>query len=82
MSEPAERLGALIAERDAQFYKDQDECECNGCNAWAKSTPGSDERLLAIEDEGRFVEMIGLYRTRIDALALRRERDERRQRDR
>jgi hypothetical protein len=75
MSTPAERLRALIAERDAQFYKDQDECECNGCNAWAKSTPGSDERILALESS-RFDQIVALYRTHGDALALRRQREE------
>lgn len=69
----SEALKAVLAERDAEFYRMQDECECNGCNAWAKSTPGSDERILALTSYARFVEIGRLYRTPKDFVELMKQ---------
>lgn len=75
MSETTDRLRALVRvredERDAQFYRDQAECECNACSWWAKGEfTGGDDHILQLTTYNEVVEKLRLYRTRRDGAAL------------
>ena len=67
---------------DAGFYHLQDENTCNLCAPWLKRMPGSDERILAIEDDEKFRRAALAYRTPKDGLALSRERSRRKREER
>lgn len=68
-----EELDAWDRERAPVFYAAQDEDDCNLCTRYHKSTPGSDERLLAIADNDRFARALRAYRTGLDGRPLHKE---------
>lgn len=77
----SERRFPVSKAADRRFYAAQDANECVLCAPWHRSTPGSDERILTIQNDAEFRQKLSANRTHDDGLALIRERARRQRKE-